>query len=134
MSKTLSCQVQYYMEYFHKAPDSRRKAFPDVLQIAVVREFCPTNVALRGLLKSTSPEEARHALILSIARDIDDPSTTLEDLQEWRRAILSTVACLTRYETDDDLFWAACNTRESIGAQYEVVYYSTARPPAHLSL
>jgi hypothetical protein len=64
-------------------------------------------------------------LILSIANDIDDTSMTNADLQEWRACILSTVACVTKYESEDDLFWAACNIRESIGAQYEVIYYST---------
>jgi hypothetical protein len=112
------------MDYFYAQIDVRRK-LPDVLQIGVVGDFCPSNPAMRGLLKSTSPEEVRHALVLSIARDIDDESTSVEVLKEWRRCIMSAVACLTKYDTDYDLFWAACNTRETVGAQFEVVYYST---------
>ena len=30
-----------------------------------------------------------------------------------------------KFDSDDDLFWATANQRESVGAQYEVVYYSS---------
>jgi hypothetical protein len=111
------------MDYFHTGRALRRK-LPDVLQIGVVGDFCPSNPAMRGLLKSTSPVEARHALVLSIARDIDDESTSVEVLKEWRRCILSTVACLTKYDTDRELFADAWHTREIVRAASQLVSYS----------
>jgi hypothetical protein len=82
-------------------------------------------MAARGNLKSVTPEEQRHALVLAIARDIKDQQSDVE-LIKWRHLILSTLVTFTKYTDEDDLFWAATNHRESVGAQYEVVYYSTA--------
>ena len=63
--------------------------------------------------------------MLAIARDIKDQQSDVE-LIKWRHLILSTLVTFTKYTDEDDLFWAATNHRESVGAQYEVVYYSTA--------
>ena len=120
-------KVQYYIDYFLSKSDGRRMSFPDVLQVGVVGEFSPVNSEYRGNLKSTSPEEARHALILAIHRDIESGASN-DELLSWRKLVLSTVTTFTVYETEDDLFWAATNHREAIGAQFEVVYYSTAGP------
>ena len=124
----VATKVQYYIDYFLSKSDCRKMSFPDVLHIGVVGEFSPVNSEYRGNLKSTSPEEARHALILAIHRDIESGAST-DDLLLWRKLILSTVTTFTVYETEDDLFWAATNHREAIGAQFEVVYYSTVGPP-----
>ena len=61
-------------------------------------------------------------------RDIKAGAST-DDLLVWRKLILSTVTTFTVYEAEDDLFWAATNQREAIGAQFEVVYYTTVGPP-----
>lgn len=122
---SVATKVQYYIDYFLSKSDCRKI---DVLHIGVVGEFSPVNAECRGNLKSTSPEEARHALILAIHRDIESGAST-DDLLLWRKLILSTVTTFTVYETEDDLFWAATNHREAIGAQFEVVYYSTVGPP-----
>lgn len=117
-------QVDYYMQYF-LSDSSSLKTFPGILHIAVVGESTPENPLCRGLLKSTSPEEQRHALLLSIARDITSQKTSSE-LEKWRQLLLTTVVQFTRYSCEDDLFWACTNHRESIGAVYEVSYYSSA--------
>jgi hypothetical protein len=92
--------------------------------VGVLEDISPDHAAARGHLRSTSPEEQRHALVLAIGRDIAKQKTD-DELLEWRTVILSTIITFTKYNTDDDLFWAATNHRESIGAQFEVVYYST---------
>jgi hypothetical protein len=115
-------KVAYYVNYF--LSDNRQLAFPGTLHMAVLGDLSPENVAARGNLKSITPEEQRHALVLAIGRAIANGQSA-DVLLQWRHYVLSTIVTFTKYETDDDLFWAAANQRESIGAQYEVVYYST---------
>ena len=115
-------KVNYYIDYFLSG--NRQLAFPGTLHVAVLGDLTPDQHAARGNLKSATPEEQRHALVLAIGRNIADGQSDAE-LQRWRTCILSAVVTFTKYDTDDDLFWAATNHREPIGAQYEVVYYST---------
>ena len=99
-------------------------AFPGTLHVAVLGDLSPDRVAARGHLKSITPEEQRHALVLVIGRAITNGQSN-DELVRWRRLLLSTIVTFTKFDTDDDLCWAATNQRESVGAQYEVVYYST---------
>jgi hypothetical protein len=114
-------EVQVYMKH---CLDTRTTAFPGGLEIAIVNDLSPDVPSARGHLKSTTPEEQRHALVLAIDADMAAGKTD-DELQEWRTCVLSTVVCFKRYTNDDDIFWAARNIRETIGAQYEAVYYST---------
>lgn len=96
---------------------ARTVDFPDVI-IAVIDETLAF-----GSLKAISPEEPRHALILAIARDIEAGQSDVE-LQHWRDLILSTQVQFKRVDSDDDVFWQATVMRETIGIQYEVMYFS----------
>ena len=121
-SSSVVSKVAYYVDYFLSG--NRQLAFPGTLHMAVLGDLSPENVAARGNLKSITPEEQRHALILAIGRDIANGQSD-DALLRWRHCVLSTIVTFTKYDSDDDLFWAATNQRESIGAHYEVVYYST---------
>ena len=104
--------------------DTRTPASPVTLDIAVINDLTPEVPSSRGHLKSTTPDEQRHALVLAIDADIQSGKTDAE-LAKWRTYILSAVVSFKRYATEDDIFWAATNARETIGATYEAVYYST---------
>lgn len=119
------------MDYFHKDGGKNPKVV-DQLQIAVIGESSPANPEHRGLLKSFSPEECRHALILSIASAIESGAAD-EELAAWRQRVLSMTTVFTKFDTEEEIFWAATNFREAIGAAYEVVYYSSVRPPDTVS-
>ena len=115
-------KVSYYIDYFLSG--NRQVTFPGPLHVAVLGDVSPVQPAARGHLKSTTPEEQRHALVIAIGRAIGSGQSDVE-LGKWRRLLLSTTVTFTKFDNDDDLFWAATNQRESVGAQYEVVYFST---------
>jgi len=79
--------------------------------------------AQRGWLKGISPEEARHALVFAIARDLRKGLP----IDAWKTLVLSTTMEFRTMATEDDFFWEATKLRESVGAQYDSMYYS----PAH---
>lgn len=113
-------QVQYLVDYYFDAPGD--KPFPGVVCIGVTDASSPIAAANRGWLKGISPEEARHALVLAIARDLRKGLP----IDGWKTMVLSTVVEFRKMNTDDDFFWEATKLRESIGAQYESMYYSAA--------
>jgi len=125
-------KVSYYVDYFLSG--NRQLAFPGALHMAVLGDLSPDNVAARGNLKSITPEEQRHALMLAISGDIANGQSHAV-LRRWRDCVLSTVVTFTPYDTDDDLFWAATNQRESIGACHDIVVIrlSTAGPNPYMS-
>jgi hypothetical protein len=106
-------------------------AFPSPVTIAVNVDDLSSAVFEPGSLKAISPEEPRHALIFAIARDIDAGSPTAE-LRAWRDLILSAIITFKTVTTDDEIFRLSTNARESIGAQFEVLYFSTVPPCSHL--
>jgi len=69
-----------------------------------------------------SPEELRHAMLLAIARDIKKEL----DVTEWYTSLLSMTFCFIFVDSDDTLFALAANDRESVGANYESLYYTGA--------
>ena len=99
------------------------------MTIAVTPDLSPDNDANLGNLKAISPEEPRHALIFAIARDIDNGMTDAE-LEPWKTLSLSTTLHFKKVEHEDEIFWHATNCREAVGAQFEVVYYSSVLAPA----
>lgn len=116
------------MQYFYREPRPGI-SFDSRLTIAVYHDSTPLNPGKLGSLKAMSPEEPRHALIFAIARDIDNGMSD-EQLMPWK--VLITLAILTfqKIENEEDIFWHATNARESLGAQFEVVYFSSVTPHA----
>ena len=98
------------------------------MTIAVTHDLSPDVNANLGHLKAISPDEPRHALIFAIARDIDNGMTDAE-LEPWKLLSLSAIIQFKKIEHNDELFWYATNCRESVGAQFEVVYYSSVLAP-----
>jgi hypothetical protein len=125
--KCVNCKVEYYREYFFKQP-TPGISFGSTVTFAVTHDLSPDVDANLGNLKAISPEEPRHALIFAIARDIDNGMTAAE-LEPWKLLSLSTIIQFKKIEHDDELFWCATNCRESVGAQFEVVYYSSVLAP-----
>ena len=68
-------EVQHYMKHCF---DTRTSAFPGVLEIAIINDLTPEVPSARGHLKSTTPEEQRHALVLAIYADITAGKTDTE--------------------------------------------------------
>jgi len=108
------------MDYYFDAPGN--KPFPGMVCIGVTDASSPISAACRGWLKGISPEEARHALVLAIARDLRKGLP----VDGWKTMVLSTVVEFRKMSTEDDFFWEATKLRESIGAQFETMYYSAA--------
>lgn len=115
-------KVRYLMEYYFADPQ-KSDVFPGVVTLAVDATWDPCKPEARGLLRAISPEEPRHALVLAIARDIK-AGLPEEGLALWRRMLLSVVTEFRRLSTDEDIFWAATNLRERVGADYETIYFS----------
>ena len=124
----VTCKVDYYREYFFNNPQSA-SSFGSPVIIAVTPDLSPDNDANLGNLKAISPEEPRHALIFAIARDIDKGMTDAE-LEPWKTISLSAVVHFKKVDHEDEIFWQATNCREAVGAQFEVVYYSSVLAPA----
>jgi len=116
------------MEYFYREPRPGI-SFESRLTIAVHHDSTPLNPGKLGNLKAMSPEEPRHALIFAIARDIDSGMSD-EQLMPWKVLITSAILTFQKVDNEEDIFWHATNARESLGAQYEVVYFSSVTPPA----
>ena len=96
---------------------------PGFIVIGVNSTSSPLNALTRGRLRAVSPEETRHALILAIKRDIDRKLP----VDEWRRIALSSPVQFEAVE-EADMSWVAGAIRESVGAQYNAVYYSSVTP------
>jgi len=111
------------MQYFYREPRPGI-SFGSRLMIAVYHDLNPLNPGKLGSLKAMSPEEPRHALIFAIARDIDCGMSD-EQLMPWKVLITSAILTFQKVDNEDDIFWHATNARESLGAQYEVVYFSS---------
>jgi hypothetical protein len=122
MASTL-LKVEYYTDYFFGNPTPGIR-LPDSVTIAVIDPLTPSNAAHLGRLKAISPEEPRHALVFAIARDIAKGMSD-DDLLPWRVLATSAILTFKKVATEDEIFWSATNARETIGAQYESVYYST---------
>ena len=112
------------MDYFFGKPTTGIR-FPSAVMIGVTADLSPANVANMGHLKAISP---RHALVFAIARDIDNGMSD-EQLMPWKVLSTSAVIEFRPVENDDDIFWSATSARESLGAQYEVAYFSSVPPP-----
>lgn len=121
-------EVDYYMQYFYREPRPGI-SFDSRLTIAVYHDSTPLNPGKLGSLKAMSPEEPRHALIFAIARDIDNGMSD-EQLMPWKVLITSAILTFQKIENEEDIFWHATNARESLGAQFEVVYFSSVTPHA----
>ena len=119
-------QVDYYMSYFFRTV-TPGIAFPASVVIAVIGDLSPAIAGTFGNLKAIGPEEPRHALIFAIARDID-AGLPEADLLMWKNLIVSAIITFKKVATEDDIFWLSTNARESVGAQYEVVYFSAVPP------
>ena len=127
------------MEYFFQATFPGI-AFPSPVTIAVIGDLSPSAVGNLGNLKAISPEEPRHALIFAIARDITAGMSD-DELLPWKILATSAILIFKSVAREDDMFWLSTNARESVGAQFEVVYFSTvppcltnlsATPPTHV--
>lgn len=108
------------MDFYFDEPG--KKTFPGVVCIGVTDTSSPIALSNLGWLKGISPEEARHALVMAIARDMRKGLP----VDEWKTVVLSTIAEFRTMTSDDDFFWEATKLRESIGAQFESMYYSAA--------
>jgi hypothetical protein len=123
-------KVNYYMTYFfrHVHPAI---TFPTPVTIAVIGDLSPANAGSLGNLKAISPEEPRHALIFAIARDID-AGLSEADLLAWKNLVVSAIITFKAVATEDEIFWLSTNARESVGAQFKVVYFSAVPPCSEL--
>lgn len=113
------------MDYYFADPQ-KTDVFPGVVMIGTDATWDPCKPAARGLLRAISPEEPRHALLLAIARDVK-AGMAEEGLLLWRRLLLSVVTEFRRLSSEEDIFWAATNLRERVGADYETMYFSPVR-------
>ena len=108
------------MEYYFDEPGN--KPFPGVVCIGVSDNASPIGVSSRGCLKGISPEEASHALIFAIARDLRKGLP----LDEWKTMVLSTVMEFRKINSEDDFFWEAAKLREAIAVHFKTMTYSEA--------
>jgi hypothetical protein len=115
--------IEYLMAYAFSSPDDAEKLAPKVFCVAVDRTSNPLESGCKGKLKSLSPDEIIHALVHAIARDIKDNKPD-EVLQLWRRYVLTRVMEFSFLTSADDVFYAATNQREKVGAEYEALYYT----------
>lgn len=113
--------MRYLTDFYFKEPGN--KPFPGVVCIGVTDTSSPIAAAQRGWLKGISPEEPRHALVFAIARDLRKGLP----LDKWKILVLSATMEFRAMAAEDDFFWEATKLRESIGAQYDTMYYSPAR-------
>jgi hypothetical protein len=112
--------------FFHRVHPAI--AFPSPVTIAVIGDLTPALAGNLGNLKAISPEEPRHALIFAIARDID-AGLTDDELLAWKNLVVSAIVTFKVVTTEDEIFWLATNARESVGATFEVVYFSAVPLP-----
>jgi len=78
----------------------------------------------KGALLRVSPEEITGALVLAIARDIQN-SEPAEVLQSWKQVVLSTTCVFKVLPTATDRYWYALQQRELIVATNAMVHRST---------
>ena len=90
--------------------DPRAVRFPGTFSVAVIGELTPDNLAARGHLKSVTPVEQPYALLLALAHCIKSDAS-IDELQKWRKLILSAPTVFKACLTDADVFWAAIHRR-----------------------
>lgn len=107
-------KVQYLMSYTFESPAP--------LKITVIADphssWLPKDA---GQLRRVSPDEEHHAFILATARDLAAGKSE----QEWKAKWLSCIATFVRLDSQEAAFWRAGKERETIGAQYDSMHYST---------
>ena len=107
-------KVQYLMSYTFESPAP--------LKITLIADphssWLPKDA---GQLRRVSPDEEHHAFILATARDLAAGKSELE----WKAKWLSCIATFVRLDSQEAAFWRAGKERETIGAQYDSMYYST---------
>ena len=128
----LLAEVRYLMDYYFSDPQ-KSDVFPGVVMIGTDATWDPCKPAARGLLRAISPEEPRHALILAIARDVK-AGMPEEGLLLWRCLLVSVITELCRLSTEEDVFWAATNLRERVGADCETMCFSPFRASVFVAL
>ena len=69
-------------------------------------------------------EETRHAMIIAIKPDMD----LNLPLDDWLTVALTSPVQFMGVP-ESDMIWVATTIRETVGAQFEVVYYSTVPSP-----
>ena len=79
----------------------------------------------RGALRAISPEEIRFAMLFAIARDVAR-CAPVDDLNAWRRYVLSATTQFVHHSTQDDMYFAACQLRENMGSTYHDSMHRTA--------
>lgn len=111
--------MQYLVDYYFDVPG---KPFPGVVTVGVLGQASPVVPGGLGWLKGISPEETRHAFLFAVARDIKKELP----VGAWKQAALSVIMEYQFLESEEDYFWESTKIRESIGAQFETMYYSSA--------
>jgi len=106
------------MDFLFSTP----KHAPGLFTVAVNQSSNPLEPLARGGLRALCPEETRHALVLAIKRDIDRKLS----VDEWKVVMLSTPVQFQKVEESDEVWVATC-IRETVGAQFETVYYSNVQ-------
>lgn len=72
-------------------------------------------LAEKGELIRLSPEEPVHALVVHIARRISDPHHDEDELEAWKRVLLTTPARFVKATTwDSQYFWSVNRRRETV--------------------
>jgi len=64
----------------------------------------------KGGLLRLSPEETQHALILKVARRIEEGAEQ-DELDEWKKIMLSATGRFIRADTFDDQYFCVTNAR-----------------------
>ena len=74
----------------------------------------------RGALCAISPEEARHAMMAAIARDISNGAES-GVLEEWHRKALSCTATFQVHATEAERLQVAMQLRENMATDHEAM-------------
>ena len=89
-------------------------------------DLSPTHPSMVGHLKCVSPEEVRAALLLAMDRD---RRMGRNCMAEWRKVARSMTVTFTKFLGEAEVFAAAANLREDIGAMFDTLYPTTAGGP-----
>lgn len=80
----------------------------------------------KGALRSVTPEEALHAMIFAISRDVDAHNAandvdSLEIVCQWKQVALTTTFIFEVISVENDLYWASFNKRQRIATSYQAL-------------